>query len=375
MKRKAFFSAAELSAELYSAEILRRLRERLEVEAFGVGGRLLEEAGLEIIYPNTELHLGGIAEVIPSIAKVLKLGRFLQQEILRRKPQLVFLADFPDFHLMLAKKLKKKGFTGKIVHFISPTVWAWREGRLKKIKRYIDLEVLIYPFEVEIYRRWNIPHFFAGHPLFELVKPEENPAFFRKRLGLEGKPLIGLMPGSRPQEVKRHMPVIQEAVRLIKRKADVNFLVVVAESVSHLLEPSQLKGMVRVEGKNRYSAMAACDVILAASGTSTLEACILEVPAVVFYKVSPLTYLFRPLVKLRHYSIVNILAKQELLKELIQKDFTPENLAAESLRLLHDKKARERIVEGYRKIKDLFPPGSALERTASLLEKILTGQF
>ncbi len=373
--KRVFFSAAELSAELYSAEILRRLRKRLDIEAFGVGGRLLEGAGLEVIYPNTELHLGGIAEVVPSIAKVLKLLRFLQDEILRRESQLVFLADFPDFHLMLAKRLKKRGFRGKIIHFISPTVWAWREGRLKKIKKYIDLEVLIYPFEVEIYRRWNIPHFFAGHPLFELVKPEEDRTSFRKRLGLEGKPLVGLMPGSRPQEVKRHLPVLQEAVKLIKEKVDANFLIVVAESVSHLLKPAQLEGMVRVEGKERYSAMAACDVILAASGTSTLEACILEVPVVVFYRVSPLTYLFRPLVKLRHYSIVNILAGQELVKELIQRDFTPENLAAEALHLLQDERARQRIVEGYRRVKSLFPAGSALERIASLLEEILTGQL
>lgn len=369
-KPSLFISAAEHSAEIYACEIVRKLRKELDITLFGIGGEKLRKAGVEIIYSNSRLHLGGIIEVFPAIPRAFKLLHFLIQEILRRGPELVFLIDFPDFHLILAKKLKKHNFKGKIFHFISPTIWAWRKGRIKKIKKYIDMELLIFPFEQQIYQRWKVPHKFVGHPLFEIVKPSLSEEDFYRKYNLKRRPVIGLLPGSRPQEIKRHMPLILKTVDLLKESIDAEFLLIRAESVKELLKSYPLHALKIVGEEDKYSAMAYSNLLLSASGTATLEACLLETPVVVFYKVSPFTYIFKPLVKLKNYSIVNILAGEELVKELIQKKFTPENLCREALRLLNSPEERERILKGYRRIKKFFPTQPAVEKIVELIKDV-----
>lgn len=364
MERLIFVSAAELSAELYASLVF----EKLGVKGFGVGGENLKRAGAEIILPMERLQIGGIFEIIPRLREIKRMLDFLEEEIVRRKPVLLFLVDFPDFHFRLAARVKKK-VNIPVIHFISPTVWAWREGRMKKIKRLIDLELLIFPFEQEIYSKWGLPHKFVSHPLFEIVKLELSEEEFRKKYWIHSD-YIAVLPGSRPQELHYHMETLGKFAEVIRKRHGLEVLLPVAPSVREEIKKYDLSPFVPIF-EERYSAMAYSKVVVCASGTVPLEAAILEKPHVVFYRLSSLTYLFRPLVKLSHYSIVNILAGHEVVRELIQKDFTVENLLRETESLLNDSEKREKMLREFRRIKSLFPPEPASRIAAEAIQEFM----
>ncbi len=359
-----FVSAAELSADIYASLLV----SQLHLKSFGVGGDNLRKAGTEIILPMEEFQIGGLFEIIHKLPELKRKLSFLTKEILRRKPSLLLLVDFPDLHLRLAKKVKSK-LKIPVVHYISPTVWAWREGRMKTIKSLIDLELLIYPFEEDIYRKWKVPYKFIGHPLFEIVKPEMGEEKFRRKYRLEGDFII-VLPGSRPQELKYHMGILREFSRIFKEKHKIELLLLVAPSVKKEIEKYDIGNFILLF-ENKYSAMAYSKMVLSASGTANLEAAILERPLVVFYRLSPITFLFKPIVKLRNYSIVNILSGKEIARELIQRELTPENLLKETEKLLFDQGKREKMKEEFRRIKTLFPKASASSIAAKTISSLL----
>lgn len=364
MERLIFISAAELSAEIYASLVFKKLG----VKGFGVGGENLREAGAEIVLPMERLQLGGIFEILPRLREIKRMLDFLEEEIASRKPDLLFLVDFPDFHFRLAARVKKS-LNIPVVHFISPTVWAWREGRMKRIKRVVDLELLIFPFEQEIYSKWGVPHRFVGHPLFEIAKPELKEEEFREKYSLQGD-YIAVLPGSRPQELHYHMGTLREFASAFRKRNGLEVLLPVAPTVREEIKKYDTAAF-RLIFEDRYSAMAYARAIVAASGTVPLEAAILERPLVVFYRLSPLTYLFRPLVKLKHYSIVNILAGREVARELIQREFTVENLLRETEALLLDEGKREAQLQAFRKIKSLFPSHPASSIAAEVILNFL----
>jgi len=362
LEKIIFLSAGEYSADLWGASLLKELR----LPAFGIGGENLKRQGLEIVYPMEEIQWAGVFELAPHLLKIRRLLKALTREILRRKPAALVLIDLPDFHFMLARMVKKRANI-PVVHYVSPTVWAWRPGRIKKVKKLVDLELLIYPFEREIYREWDIPHCFVGHPGMERVRPEISREEFSRIYGVEN--FITLLPGSRPMEIKNHMPVLLQFTRAFReRNPGVKVLLAVAPTTKEKLREYPLEGIITVE-KHRYSSMAYARAVLSASGTATLETAFLLTPFLVFYRLPAFTYaVVKPLVKLERYSIVNILAGREIVREFFQRKFTVENLLQETEKILREGNYKDRIKKDLEEIRKMFPstPASRLAAKAIL---------
>ncbi|MHB8094045.1 MAG: lipid-A-disaccharide synthase [Candidatus Aminicenantales bacterium] len=370
--------AGESSGESYGAELVREFRKRNpSVRFFGVGGPRMKAQDVEILHPIEDLAVMGVFEVFSQIPRIRRIFRRILAEAKRRRPRAAVLIDSPDFNLRLARKLQKAGIP--VLYYVSPTVWAWRKGRLKTIRKHVDRMMLIFPFEEAIYRTAGIPASYVGHPLIERVHPSMGREEFFARHGLDPeKKLVVLLPGSRKGEIGFHASVCAETIGLIRRSVPSQFVVVKAES----LDRSDLERSfpfpaeeVRILDRNRYDAMAAADVVLSACGTANLEAALRRAPLVAFYRISPLTYhAGRRFVRIRHYSIVNILAGAVVVPELIQKDFTAENLAREAFRILSSEDDRAAMKREYLKIRESFGKGNASENAARKLEEFLKSE-
>lgn len=367
--------AGENSGEKYGADVVREFKKKQpSFSFFGVGGKKMQEEAVELIFPVEELSAIGIFEVISQIPHIKKISKRLEKEIDARKPRGAVLIDSPDFNLRLARKLKKAGIP--VLYYISPTVWAWRSGRLKTIKKVVARMCLIFPFELKLYQEHNIPASFVGHPLKEKVWTRlSREEFFRKYSLPHDTRLITLLPGSRKTEVKNHLPVLIEAGRRMKNDFPVHFLLVLAESLdreylSRFLS-SQEKG-IQVLDADSYEAIAYSDLVLSACGTANLEAALLGTPLIAFYRVSPLTYYpFRRLLKIQDYSIVNILAGKRIIPELIQRQFKAEKLVEEAKTLLFSEQRKVRMKAEFRRIGDSLGQEKASENVARELERVI----
>lgn len=342
-----FIVAGEKSGDNYGAALLTAFRAgHPETTAFGVGGSALQAAGLERLYPMEDLALMGLAEIVGHLPRLRRLFRSLEAEVRRRRPDAAVLIDSPDFNLRLAARLKKLGVP--VLYYVSPTIWAWRPGRIKTIRRNITRMMLIFPFEEKIYAEAGVPARFIGHPLLERVRTEKGRDEVRAGLGVEpGRPLVALLPGSRRGEVARHMPTLMEAVPRIAAATGARFALIKAEDLDEgflrSFIPPSLVGLTVVD-RSPYDAITASDLALSACGTANLEAALLGVPLIAFYKVSPLTYLLGvKLIRIRLFSIVNILAGEPLVPELIQKDFTAARLADAAIEWLGSAERRDRM--------------------------------
>ena len=358
--------AGEASADLHAARVLEELRRlRPGVRAFGVGGRRLREAGLEVIAPAEAISVMGLAEVIPAIPRILGILRRLASEAEARRPRAALLVDLPDFNLRLAAKLKKLGV--KVVYYVSPQIWAWRQGRARKIARIVDRMLCILPFEEKFYEGTGVSARFVGHPLAERPRPAP-PREYRRALGLaEARTTIALVPGSRPSELRRIFPPMLEAAeRLRARHPDAQFVVPVAPTLTHEAVEPFLAGHRTLEVKlvdgRAEEVVGASDAALVKSGTSTLEAALMVRPMVVVYRLAWLSYLVgRLLVRIAHFSLVNILAGRRLVPELLQREASPERMASELEKLLDDPAVREAQLEGLRAVRaSLGAPGAPL---------------
>ena len=360
--------AGESSGESHGAGLVREFRKRNpSVRFFGVGGPRMKDQDVEIIHPIEDLAVMGVFEVLSQIPRIRRIFRRILAETKRRRPRAAVLIDSPDFNLRLARKLRKAGIP--VLYYVSPTVWAWRKGRLKTIRKYVDRMMLIFPFEEAIYRTAGIPASYVGHPLIERVRPSMGREEFFARYGLDpGKKLIVLLPGSRKGEIGFHAPVCAETIALIRGSVPSQFVVIKAESLDQRdLERSFPfpAGELKILDRDRYDAMAAADVVLSACGTANLETALLGAPLVAFYRISPLTYhAGRRFVRIRHYSIVNILAGDVVVPELIQKDFTAENLAREAVRILSSEEIRAAMKREFLKIRESLGFGNASENAA-----------
>lgn len=373
-----FLVAGEKSGDNYGAALLSAFRSRHpETKAFGVGGSALEAAGLERLFPMEALSLMGLVEVVRHLPRLRRLVRSLTAEVRRRRPAAAILIDSPDFNLRLAARLKKLGVP--VLYYVSPTVWAWRRGRLRTVRRVVDRMMLIFPFEERIYAEAGIPARFIGHPLLERVRAARSRDEVRADLGIEpDRPLVALLPGSRPGEVARHMPVLMEALPKIAAATRARFVLIKAEDLDapflRGLIPPDLEGLT-VSDQAPYDVLAASDLALSACGTANLEAALLGVPLVAFYKVSPLTYLLGvKLVRIRLFSIVNILAGEPLVPELIQKEFTASRLVEEAVARLTAPQEMDRIKAGFAEIKAGLGTEPASRNAVRELEDLLAGR-
>lgn len=335
---KVMLVAGEASGDLYAAGLVRELRRRAAgLEAFGLGGAQLTAAGAEVALDLTAQAVIGVAEALRKLgffARALRLAAGLLRD---RRPDVVVLVDFPDLNFRIAARARALGIP--VVYYISPQVWAWRRGRVRTLKRWVDRMLVILPFEAPFYERAGVPVTFVGHPLVDLARPETDPADVRADLlsGASG-PLIALLPGSRAQEIEALLPPMAAAGKRLQAEfPGARCFVAVARTVSaeritELLAAAGLSAALVTE--RPYAARAAADLALVASGTATLETAILGVPMVIVYRMHPFSYwLARRFVKLPVFGLANLVAGEKTAPELIQDEVTPERLAGEAAAL------------------------------------------
>ena len=367
--------AGESSGERYGASLVREFRKLHPGTAFfGIGGGRMAAEGVDILFPMEHLAVMGIFEVLSQIPRIRGIFRHLVREAVTRRPAAAVLIDSPDFNLRLAKKLKRSGIP--VLYYVSPTVWAWRRGRLKAVRKYVSRMMLIFPFEEAIYRSEGIPAAYIGHPLLERVRARFGRDEFFAKYGFDpAKKLVVLLPGSRRGELRYHAPLLAETVNRLRSSSGIQFALVLAESLGRDELKSSWPGPLEeltVLDRDGYEAMAAADVVLSSCGTATLEAALLGAPIVTFYRISPLTYrVGRRFVRISHFSIVNILAGRPVVPELIQREFTAGNLAREALRILGSESVRREMKDAFLEIRKSLGEGRASENAARELEKFL----
>lgn len=375
MSAAVLIVAGENSGDKYGAGLVRAYR-KLDPGArfFGVGGPALEAEGLEVLHPLRELAVVGLVEVVSRLPRLRRILADIAAAARDRRPAAAVLIDSPDFNLRLARKLRAAGIP--VLYYVSPTVWAWRRGRLRTIAATVRKMLLIFPFEAGLYAACGIPHAYVGHPLEDKAKPSRGRAEFLAGLGLDpGRPFVAVLPGSRESELARHLPVVVPAVLRLRREAGVQPAIVKAESVSD----ETLARLLQSEGRTlpivregAYDAMAAADLVLAACGTANLEAAFVGTPLIAFYRISPLTYAVgKPFVRVKRYSIVNILAGRDVVPELIQGRLTAERLYGEAKRLLNAPAERDRMRKDMAEVRALMavhdPSGNAARELAALI--------
>ncbi|HYX19500.1 MAG TPA: lipid-A-disaccharide synthase, partial [Thermoanaerobaculia bacterium] len=357
-------SAGEASGDLHGSRLLAALRQRRpDLHAFGMGGARLVEAGLEPIVRREALSVVGITEVLEKLPAVRRALRALDAAAAARRPDAAVLIDFPDFHALLARRLFRAGIP--IVYYVSPQVWAWRRGRAQTIARRARRIVTLFAFETEIYRRLGADAKWAGHPLVEevaedLAMPSPLPEKRRRRLVL--------LPGSRAGEVARHWPVLAEAAVRLARRFDLDVFAVRAPGLPERLFDGAAPRGITVTETGLHPLLASADLAFVASGTATLDAALCGAPMVVVYRTSAVSHaIARALVKLRWIALVNIVAGEPVVPELIQGALTPEALERAGADLLSSPEKAEAMRRGLaRAARALGPPGAS-ERAAGLV--------
>jgi lipid-A-disaccharide synthase len=351
--------AAENSAENYGTQIIDAFQNNnAPVNFFGIGGNKFLARGVDVIIHNKELAVVGIIEVISSIVKLKKYMSTLVNAAKKRKADAVILIDYPDFNIRIAKKFKRAGIP--VYYYISPTVWAWRYSRVKLLKKYVTHMFIIFPFEVPIFEKEKIPFTYTGHPLLPMIKVKENRKNFRAKTGVnESELMVSLLPGSRKSEVNFLLPEMLKAMELLKKDFQITLFLLKAvtierELISGFLKESPLNVQI-IDQEQGYDLIHASDIVLTTCGTSNLEIAIIGTPFVAVYRVNKLSYLLgKRFVKIDLYSIVNILAQKEVIKELIQHDFTAKNIVKEMRNILANREVRDKMLAEFAGIRTLL---------------------
>jgi lipid-A-disaccharide synthase len=364
-------SCGEPSGDLYAGAVTAELRARApSADIFGFGGPRLEAAGATLVGDFTGLTVTGLTEAVRVLPRSYAMYRRLVAAARARKPDVFVAIDFPDFNFRLMAAMRRLGVP--IVYYISPQLWAWRPGRMKTMKRFVDAVLVIFPFEAPLYERAGVPVRYVGHPLVELAQSGQARSAFLGDHGLEpDAPTVALLPGSRPNEVRRIAPGIAAALPLIRERVPgMQCLVAGAPNLpAELLAPLLTRGVVLVRDR-ADDVLAASDVVITASGTATVQAALHERPMVVVYRVSPLSYrIGKRFLKVDTYAMPNLVAGRRIVPELIQDDFTPERLAEETVGLLTDTERHARASEALRQVRaQLGAPGASARAAEAILE-------
>ena len=367
-------SAGEASGDMYAAHLATALQKRLDVRLFGMGGPLMRAAGVEIVMDYERVAVVGITEILKHLPSLLRAMDSLVSTASHRNPPLAILTDFPGFHLRLARKLQPRGIRN--VYYICPQFWAWRPWRATLIARRFEKALCIFPFEKQFFCNAGVSTEFIGHPLVGSVAATMDRRQFCEQHNLvPGSHLVAVLPGSRSAELAHHLPVLREACRRIDARLPTQFVVAAAhEKDVALLESAWPPGLkIRVLAGETYNVLAAADAAIVSSGTATVEAALLDAPMTVVYRVSPLTAaLAKPLLRTPYYAMANLIAEKRIVPELVQDDFTPENVAAETLRLLQDPNARAALRAGLAEVRRRLGPPGAVDRAADAIAAMLS---
>ena len=347
-------SAGEASGEMYGAQLIEALRLRdPTLEFFGVGGDRMRAAGCDTVVDAKDLAVVGISEIVSHLPKIYGLFRKLIAEADRRRPDLAIVIDSPAFNWRVARQMRKRGIP--VVYYVSPQFWAWRQGRVRLLRKYVNKALVIFPFEEKFYRDRGVDATFVGHPLADLSPPQSNREAFAASNKVDAaKTWITLMPGSRRKEVRMNLPTILDAAS--KLGSGYEFLLPVAPTLDRSFLESLIGGRDSIRWvRDALPALAHSRAGIIASGTATVEAAMMGTPFVMVYRVSPFTYLLgRPRVKVPYFAMVNLIAGKEVVPELVQHDFTAEKVIARLSEILPDGPTRDQMIEGLAEVRTLL---------------------
>ena len=361
--------AGEASGDQHGAKLVKAMRKRNRALFFcGIGGPALRQAGVRILVDASELTVVGITEVFSKLSGILKGMGTIKKLLKSLKPDLLILIDFPDFNLHIAAKAKNLGIP--VLYYISPQIWAWRRGRVKRIGRLVDHMAVILPFEQPFYTENNVPATFVGHPLLDNDLPTEDQIF---ATAAEGPVTIGLVPGSRDNEITRHLPVMLDTAEILKdRLKHARFIISHAPSVARkqmeiIVAEHSCRIDIEILSEGVETVFERSDVIVAASGTVTLQAAIHGTPMVIIYKVSPVSFLMgRALVRVPHIGLVNLVAGRQLVPEFVQNDAIAENISSAVADMLADRVKLNHLRKQLFALRDVMGGAGASDRVAQL---------
>ncbi|MDX1623663.1 MAG: lipid-A-disaccharide synthase [Gemmatimonadota bacterium] len=368
--------AGEPSGDALAAEFLRALRDRAPgTRAFGATGPQLEEAGAERVVATSDLSVMGLVEVVSSLPTVLGALRRLASEARERRPDGAVLVDSPDFNLRLARRLRGSGIP--VVQYVGPTVWAWREGRIRTLEKNVRRLLVTLPFEPEVYAGADLDVVYVGNPAVDRIPSDPPPRpEMAGWLDLpEEAPWVALLPGSRSDELERMGPLLSEAARRVRgARPEVRFLAPIAPGAEPPAVVESLSGgpAVRFVAERRYEALGHCAAAIATSGTASLELALLGVPHVVGYRMATLSWwIARALVDVEHVALPNLIAGRRVVPELLQRAATPEALAGPVSTWLVDRGAREEVRKGLGEVAEALGPGGVADRAAAATASVL----
>ena len=376
-KKSVMMIAGEASGDIYGAHLVLAIKKLAPDAAFfGIGGPEMEKVGVRIIHQSSVMAVVGMTEVIPRIRYISRALKELKIILKVNPPDLLILIDYPGFNLNLAKKAHSLGIP--VLYYIPPQVWAWRERRVRKIAKRVDRVVVILPFEKEFYRRHGLEVEYVGHPLLDLPLPKNNNEKIRESLGISYKrgPVLGLLPGSRDEEIVRMMPAMIGAAEIISRYYPHLYSVLSLAStvredvVTPYVENAKID--IKIVRSDTKELLKIADLALIASGTATLEAAIMETPMVIAYKVSPLSYILgRFLIKVSNIGLANLVAGKAIVPELIQGKATAPLLAEEGLAILKNDRLKKDMKKGLKLVHEQLGQGGASKKAAYIAAEMM----
>ncbi len=377
MNKRIMISAGEASGDKHAASIIRALHKTgPNINIYGMGSAEMRDAGAEILIDCADIAVVGLVEVLAKYPTIKKALNVLINSLKDRPPDLLVLVDYQEFNFRLAKAAKALNI--KVLFYVSPQIWAWRQHRVHKIGKIIDMMAVILPFEEKFYLDANVPVRFVGNPLVEKVIPEKTKQACFKEYELNpDQPVIGLFPGSRRGEIKRVLPIqLAAAEQLIKEKPELQFIIPVARTLnkeifaSHLNQHSPLN-IILVEDLS-YNVMQCCDSIISASGTATLEISLMGIPYCITYKIAHLSYfILKQMVKVKYLGLANIISDKAPIKEFIQYNTRPQDIANETIRILDNTEYRNRMLQELKTVSEMLGKPGGIDNMAELILEML----
>ncbi len=371
-KKNVLIIAGELSGDLHGSNLAKALLEKLnEIKIYGVGGKLMESAGVDIIFNMVDLAEVGFWEIVKNLLKFKHIYNHLSKQLDIIKPNAIILIDFPGFNLRFAREAKKRHIP--IIYYISPQIWAWGERRIELIRKLVDKMIVVFNFEEKLYKEKGLDVTFVGHPLLDLVKPTQSRQDTFVEFGLNPSlPTIGILPGSRISEIRRHLSTMIKACKIIYNEIHgVQFVIPVAKGLPDEIFFRHTKSAnfpIRIMEGKTYDCMNISTLLLVASGTATLEASLLEKPMIIIYKTSILTWLLlKPQIKIPNIGLVNVVAEERIVPELLQFEATPANISKLAMSMLKNSYKLNNTKNKLKNIKYILEPQGAASRAADVI--------
>ena len=371
--RRILIVAGEASGDLHGSGLVRELKKReTDLELFGIGGPKMAAEGMQCLYSTEEMGFIGFTEVLRHLPFVRRVWYHLRWEMVHRRPDLLILIDYPGFNLKLAQQAKKYGIP--VLYYISPQVWAWGRNRIKKIAQRVDKIAVLFDFEETLYRQYGIQAQFVGHPLLDVLKPDVDKSTFSQRYGITNQVrVLGLLPGSRYQEVKRILPEMVRTAKMLQRQFPyLQILICKAPTVSasiyrNILSDDEIKLV-----EENYALMAYADFLIVASGTATLEVAYFQTPFVIVYRVSPPSYwIGKRVIKIDHIGLVNIVAGKQVVPEFVQNNFHAEKLVPVISKFLTSPEHYQRMVTELAQVRYKLGTPGASARVAEMAFQLM----